>query len=66
MNYLKRKLQERNMSQKELALRCNVLPSTISRYCNNKNKKGMEIGLVYNIAIALDIDLKEFIEEIMK
>lgn len=66
MNYLKQKLKERNMTQIELSLKCNVLPSTINRYCKGKNKKTMEIELAYNIAKVLDLDLKEFIEEILK
>lgn len=64
MNYLKRKLEERNMTQKELALRCNALSSTISRYCNNKNKKSMSIELAVNIAKILDIPIEEFIKNI--
>lgn len=66
MNNLKQKLEEKHITQGEMAKRCGVLSSTINRYCNNKNKKSMSLELAVNIAKVLDIDIKEFIEEIMK
>lgn len=64
MNYLKEKLNEQNMTQKELAIRCDVSFTTISRLCNDKNKRGASIDLAYNISKILDIPIEEFIKNI--
>ena len=66
MNYLKRKLAEKNMTQKELSIRAGIDKGSINGYCNKPFKRGMSIENAYNIAMVLDIDIKEFIEEILK
>ena len=64
MNYLKEKLKEKHMTQTELANRCGVGKACICNIIATRNKPHLE--LLYNIAIVLDLDLKEFIEEILK
>lgn len=66
MSYLKRKLAEKHITQKELAIRTGINKGSINGYCNKPFKRGMSIENAYNIAMILDIDIKEFIEEILK
>lgn len=66
MNYLKQKLEEKNMSQSELARRIGTTHATINAICNNRFKRGPNAMLVYDICQILDLNIKEFIEEIIK
>lgn len=67
MNYLKQKLEEKHISQSELARRIGVTRGYICDLCHGRNKLSkMPIEKLGNIAQALDIDIKEFIEEILK
>ena len=65
MNYLKEKLKEKGMTQSELAIRCGVSRQYINDYCTDRYKK-MNIKIAYDIAKVLDLDIKEFIEEILE
>ena len=62
-NYLKQKLEERNITQIELAKRCGVGKSHINQIIHENVKPSLE--LAYHISIALDLDLKEFIRSIL-
>lgn len=66
MSYLKQKLEEKHITQKELAIRTGIDKGSINYYCNKELKRGMSIENAYNIAMVLDLDIKEFIEEILK
>lgn len=66
MNYLKTKIKENKMTQKELAIRTGINKGAINYYCNKELKRGMSIENAYNICQVLDLDLKEFIEEMIK
>lgn len=66
MGYLKEKLEEKHISQKDLAIRTGELKSTISRYANEENKRGMRLDLAYKISIALDIPIEEFVKGIIE
>lgn len=66
MNYLKQKLEEKHITQKELAIRTGIDKGSINYYCNKELKRGMNIENVYNICMVLDLDIKEFIEEMTK
>lgn len=62
-NYLKQKLEEKHISQSELAKRCGVGRSHISQIIHKKVKPSLD--LTYNIAIILDISLGELIRSIL-
>ena len=64
MNYLKQKLEEKNMTQAELARRIGVDASTVCNWIKDRSK----ISSYYarHIASILNLDIKEFIEEIIK
>lgn len=67
MNYLKQKLKERHMTQCELAKRLGINKSAVTHYIKGTVKlKNLSVDKIYVIANILDLDLKEFIEEIMK
>lgn len=67
MNYLKRKLEERNMTQSELGKRLGISRQYVCDMCNGRtNFLNMRLVKIYEIAMVLDLDLKEFIEEIIK
>lgn len=57
---LKDLLKNRNISQKELAIRTGVTEATISKYIHKTRK--MSLKSAYKIAIALDISLDELAE----
>lgn len=61
-NRLKVVLVERNVSQKELAEIVDVDANTITRICNNKSQPSMQ--LLFNIAIALDVDVRELLNPV--
>ena len=65
MNYLDKLLRDRNITKKNLANRICVVPSTITYYTSEKNKKPMRIDLAYDIATVLDIPIGEFIKNIL-
>lgn len=58
-NRLKEILEEKHMTQKELAIRMGVTEGTISRYVNNQRRIGMLNLLV--IANCLGVDVMEII-----
>lgn len=67
MNYLKEKLEEKHISQSELARRLGVTRQYIWEIVNNKkNIKRMPLYKIVSIANILDIPLEEFIKEILK
>lgn len=57
---LKEILEERGMSQRELARIMNIRPTTISDLCNNK-VKGVYFDTLERICKALDVDLHDII-----
>jgi putative transcriptional regulator len=61
-NRLKIVLAERNVSQKELSKMVDVDPNTITRICNNKSQPSMQ--LLFKIAIALEIDVRELLNPV--
>ena len=65
MNYLKQKLEEKHISQTELAKRTGINRSVLNEYVVGKRKLS-KIEHVIALTYALDIDIKEFIEEILK
>ena len=67
MNYLKEKLEEKNISQSELARRLGVTRGYICDLIHGRNYlKKMPLDKLVNIANILDIPLDEFIETILK
>lgn len=67
MNYLKQKLEEKNMTQTELGKRIGISRQYVCDMCNGRtNFLNMRLVNIYEISRALDLDLKEFIEEILK
>ena len=67
MNYLKQKLKEKHISQTELATRLGLNKSTVTHYIKGRIQlKNLSVEKIYTIAMILDIDIKEFIEEILK
>ncbi len=67
MNYLKEKLEEKNISQSELARRLGVTRGYICDLIHGRqNLKKMPIDKISNIANILDIPLDEFIKGILK
>lgn len=66
MNYLKRKLEERNMSQVELAKRLGVDKSAITHYITGRIKlKNLSVERITNIAMILNVPIEEFIKNII-
>lgn len=62
MNYLKEKLEEKNISQSELARRTEISQSYISKICNGKiDFKKVSEDKLYDLAIGLGIPVDEFI-----
>ena len=67
MNYLKEKLEEKNISQVELAKRLGICKSTITHYIQGRIKlKNLSVERVCNMANILDIPIDEFIGTILK
>ena len=62
--YLKQKIEEKHISQTELAKRCGVGRSHISQIIHKKVKPSLE--LLYNISIVLNIDIGELIKSIIE
>lgn len=63
MSYLKKLLEERNMTQKELAIRSGVSASSIYKYIRGCNS--MTCYTAGNLAMALGVDLGEFVKGIL-
>lgn len=59
INRLKVVLAEKHMKQNQLAEMVGVAPNTISRICTNDNQP--TLGLLWNIAIALNVDVRELL-----
>lgn len=65
MNYLKRKLKEKHISQSELARRLGTSKQYISALCLDKiNIRNIRGEKLVNISIILDIPLDEFVKGI--
>lgn len=67
-NYLKKKIQEKGITQKEVALRLGVSQTTIGNWCRGKwiHKKGMGIYVAYELSKILNIPMEELIEGMMQ
>lgn len=61
-NYLKDKLKEKNMTQKELSIRTGITEAGISRYCNGTRKPRVEA--IFYMARALGVDYIELMKGI--
>ena len=59
INRIKSILVEKDISQKELAKRVKRTPTTITRICNNDSQPTLK--LLREIAIALDVDIKDLL-----
>jgi putative transcriptional regulator len=59
INKLKVILAEKEISHKELAKMVGRLPNTITRICNNESQPTLK--LLRDIAIALDVDIRELL-----
>lgn len=59
INRLKVVLAEKEVSQKQLAEMVGKAPNTITRICNNDSQPTLK--LLREIAIALDIDIRELL-----
>lgn len=67
MNYLKQKLIEKHITQSELARRTGISRQYISQLCNEKRKfANVKADKIYNIAIALDINLDELVKGMLE
>lgn len=65
MNYLKTKLEEKKMSQQELADRLGVSKQYISALCLDKiNIKHISVDRLIGIAHILDIPIEEYLKGI--
>lgn len=64
MSYLKELLRKRNMTQKELAIRCGLSETAISCYVNEKYIPKLEH--IYIITRILNVSVDEFIKGILK
>ena len=58
-NRLKEVLEEKNITQKELAIRIGVTEGTISRYVNGKRK--ISLLNIFKIANCLNVPMEELI-----
>jgi putative transcriptional regulator len=59
INRIKLVLAELDLPQKELARRVERTANTISRICNNEAQP--TLGLLREIALALDVDIRELL-----
>ncbi len=59
INRIKVVLAEKDVSQKELAKMVNKAPNTITRICSNESQP--KLGLLREIALALDVDIRELL-----
>ncbi len=59
LNRLKVVLAEKDMTHKDLAALIHKAPNTITRICNNESQPA--IKLLREIALALDVDIRELL-----
>lgn len=59
INRIRVVLFEKDIQQKELAAMVKKAPGTITRICNNKSQP--TLGLLREIALALDVDITELL-----
>ena len=59
INRIKVVLAELEITQRELAKRVNKAPNTITRICNNESQPTLK--LLREIAIALDVDIRDLL-----
>ena len=59
INRLKAVLAELDISHKELAIRVGIAPNSVTRICNNEFQPTLK--LLREIALALDIDIRELL-----
>ena len=59
INRIKSVLVEKDIPQKELAKKVKRTPNTITRICNNDSQPTLK--LLREIAIALDVDIRELL-----
>lgn len=65
MNYLKEKLKERNITQKELAVRVGKNPQTINNLINHKVLfKKIDVDYLYDIANVLNVSVDELFKKL--
>jgi len=59
LNRIKAVLADKEMSQKVLAEKVGMVPNSITRICNNESQPSLL--MLRNIAIALDVDIRELL-----
>jgi putative transcriptional regulator len=59
INRIKSVLVEKDIAQKDLAKKVKRTPNTITRICNNEGQPTLK--LLREIAIALDVDIRELL-----
>jgi putative transcriptional regulator len=59
INRIKTVLVDKEVSQKDLALMVKRTTTTINRICNNESQP--TLGLLREIALALDVDIRELL-----
>lgn len=59
INRIKSILVEKEISQKDLAQKVKRTPNTITRICNNESQPTLK--LLREIALALDVDIRELL-----
>lgn len=65
MNYLKEKLKERNITQKELAVRVGKNTQTINNLINHKVLfKKIDVDYLYDIANVLNVSADELFKKL--
>jgi putative transcriptional regulator len=59
INRIKAVLAEKDISHKELAIRVGIAPNSVTRICNNEFQPTLR--LLRDIALALDVDIRELL-----
>lgn len=59
INRIKAVLAEKDIAHKELAEMVGLVPNSITRICNNESQPSLK--LLYDIAMALDVDIRELL-----
>ena len=59
LNRVKVILAEKDMTQKDLAKLIDKAPNTVTRICNNESQPALK--LLREIALALDVDIRELL-----
>lgn len=66
-NYLKRKLEEKHISQSEFARRLGVTRAYVCDIVHDRaSLKNMPINKIFNMSIILDIPLEEFLKGVFE